>query len=268
VTRLCRLFGVSRAGYYAWRRRRPSRHAEQDRVLTHEITALFRAHRGAYGSPRIRTALADRGRHVARKRVARLMRARGLRARVAQVYKANPGVHRFFGQHPNRIRGLTVDAPNQVWVGDITYLRVARRWWYFAVVLDQHSRRVLAWSLALRRDAHLTASVLSAAFRRRRPAPGFIFHSDRGIEYSATAFRDCLSWYGGQQSSALNGPGDNAHMESFFHTLKTERLHGRRFATVAPLRRELASYVRYYNARRAHSALGYRSPITYESECS
>lgn len=267
MTRLCRLFGVSRAGYYAWRRRQPSVHAEQDRALTQQIATIFRTHRGVYGSPRIRAALAARGVHVSRKRVARLMRARGLRARVARIYKANPGVHRFFGQHPNRIRGLTVGAPDRVWVGDVTYLRVGRRWWYFAVVLDQHSRRVLAWSLSARRDAHLTASVLSAAFRRRRPARGFIFHSDRGIEYSATAFRDCLRWYGGEQSSALTGPGDNAHMESFFHTLKTERLHGRQFATVQPLRRELASYVRYYNHHRMHSALGYRSPIAYESAC-
>jgi putative transposase len=193
--------------------------------------------------------------------------AGGPAARVARIYKANPGVHRFFGQHPNRIRGLAVQAPNRVWVGDITYLRVGSTWWYLAVVLDQHSRRVLAWSLSIRRDAALTSRVLTAAFRRRRPVPGFIFHSDRGIEYSATAFRDCLRWYGGEQSSALTGPGDNAHMESFFHTLKTERLHGLRFTTVDALRREIASYVRYYNQRWAHSALGYRSPIAYESAC-
>ena len=261
------MFGVSRAGFYAWRRRRPSHHTEQDRTLSASIRTLFRTHHGAYGSPRIRAALAGEGVHVAQKRVARLMRIAGLRARVSRIYKANPGVHRFFGQHPNRIRGLTVTARDRVWVGDVTYLRVGARWWYFAVILDQHSRRVLAWSLSARRDAQLTSSVLTAAFRRRRPAPGFIFHSDRGIEYSATAFRDCLRWFGGEQSSALTGPGDNAHMESFFHTLKTERLHGQRFATVEPLRRELANYVRYYNGQRLHSALGYRSPITYESAC-
>ena len=235
-------------------------------MLTQEIASLFREHHGAYGSPRIRAALAARGHHVAQKRVARLMRARGLRARVARIYTANPGVHRVFNQHPNRIRGLPVRTRDRVWVGDITYLRVGGRWWYFAVVLDQYSRRVLAWSLGRRRDAALTSGVLMAAIRRRRPAAGFIFHSDRGIEYSAAEFRDCIHWHGGAQSSALTGPGENAHMESFFHTLKTERLHGRRFLTVDRLRRELTNYVRYYNARRAHSALGYRSPMQYESE--
>jgi transposase InsO family protein len=233
--------------------------------LTGRIEALFRAHRAAYGSPRIHATLAAEGIRVGCKRVARIMRARGLRARVARLYKANPGVHRVFGQHPNRIRGRRVTGPDRVWVGDITYLRAADRWWYFAVVLDQYSRRVLAWSLGRRRDAQLTTSLLTAAAARRTPARGLIFHSDRGIEYSAAAFRDHVRALGFQQSSSWRGPGDNAHMESFFHSLKTERLHGRRFPTVELLRTALKSYVTYYNRHRLHSALGYRSPIEYES---
>ena len=265
MTRLCRLFQVSRAGFYAWRRRRPSTHTVQDRELADEIGRVFRAHHGAYGSPRVHHALATQGIAIGRHRVARLMQERGWRARVARIYKANPGVHQFFGQHPNRVRGLRVTVPNQVWVGDITYLRVADRWWYFAVVLDQHSRRVLAWALGRRRDARLTTRVLCAAAVRRRPAAGLIFHSDRGIEYSAAEFRDRVRALGFQQSSALTGPGDNAHMESFFHTMKTERLHGMQFRSEPTLRRVLKSYVMYYNRQRAHSALGYRSPMEYES---
>lgn len=265
MSRLCRLCGVSRAGYYAWRERRPSAHAEQDRTLLRKIQALFRAHRGAYGSPRIHHALAAGGIATSRRRVARLMRAAGLRARVARIYHANPGMHRFFGQHPNRVRGRTVTATNQVWVGDVTYLRIGERWWYLAVVLDQHSRRVLAWSLSKRRDARLTCGVLNAAVGRRHPRRGLVFHSDRGIEYTATAFRDRLRALGVLQSSALTGPGDNAHMESFFHTLKTERLHGLRFTSLHQLRHIVHRYIAYYNHDRSHSALGYRSPIEYES---
>jgi transposase InsO family protein len=265
VTRLCARYGVSRAGYYAWRRRVPSAHAEQDRALLERIHQIFRAHHGAYGSPRVQEALATAGIAVSRRRVARLMRDAGLRGRVVQIYRANPGMHRLFGQHPNRVRGTRVTRRNQVWVGDITYLRVAERWWFLAVVMDQHSRRVLAWSLARRRDARLTCGVLNAAVQRRQPPAGLIFHSDRGIEYSASAFRDRVRALGFRQSSALTGPGDNAHMESFFHSLKAERLHGTTFATVHTLRHALKRYITYYNGARSHSALGYRSPIEYES---
>jgi transposase InsO family protein len=151
-------------------------------------------------------------------------------------------------------------------VGDITYLPVGRRQWRFlAVVLDQCSRRVLAWRLGRRRDARLTCRVLEAAVRRRRPAAGLIFHSDRGSEYVAMAFRDHVVAWGLRQSSTHRGPGENAHMESFFHTLKAEAVHGIRFATDAALRRTVAQYIRYYNQHRRHSALGYRSPVDFEA---
>lgn len=265
MSRLCALSGVSRAGYYAWRRRQPSAHAEQDRQLLVRIHAIFRAHHGAYGAPRIQRTLADAGVAVSRRRVARLMHGADLRGRVVRIYRANPRLHRFFEQHPNRIRGRRVTAQNQIWVGDVTYLRVNERWWYLAVVLDQHSRRVLAWSLSKRRDARLTCGVVNAAVARRHPQPGLVFHSDRGIEYTATAFRDRLRALGFLQSSALTGPGDNAHIESFFHTLKTERLHGLRFTSAHQLRHVVHRYMTYYNQARTHSALGYRSPIEYES---
>ena len=265
MTRLCALYGVTPAGYYAWRRRGESRHAEQDRRLTQRITALFRRHRGRYGSPRIYRELTAEGWRVSRRRVERLMRAAGLRARVARVYRANPALHRFYGQHPNRLPHDGAQRPDQVWVGDITYIPVGTRWRFLAVVLDQYSRRVLAWTLGRRRDARLTRAVLDAAVRRRRPGRGLIFHSDRGSEYAAAAFRDRLVALGLQQSAAQRGPEDNAHIESFFHSLKAEVIHGARFATETALRHELGRYVRYYNHRRLHSALGYQSPVDYES---
>ncbi len=265
MTRLCALYGVTAAGYYAWRRRPESPHAVQDRKLTQRITALFTAHRGRYGSPRIYRALRGEGWRVSRRRVERLMGTAGLRARVARVYRANPKLHRFFGQHPNRLPRGGARRPDQVWVGDITYLSVGGQWRFLAVVLDQWSRRVLAWRLGRRRRAQLTRAVFDAAMRRRRPPGGLIIHSDRGSEYAAAVFRDRLAALGVHQSSALRGPEDNAHMESFFHSLKAEVVHGVQFATEAALRRELGGYMVYYNHRRFHSALGYRSPVDYES---
>ncbi len=165
MTRLCALYGVTPAGYYAWRRRPESAHAEQDRKLSQRISALFARHRGRYGSPRIYRELRGEGWRVSRRRVERLMRAAGLRARVARVYRSNPALHRFYGQHPNRLPAGGARRPNQVWVGDITYLPIRGQWRFLAVVLDQCSRRVLAWTLGRRRDARLTRAVLDAAAR-------------------------------------------------------------------------------------------------------
>jgi transposase InsO family protein len=147
----------------------------------------------------------------------------------------------------------------------VTYLAVGRRWWYLATVLDQYSRRLLAWRLGGVRDARLTRWVFDAAVRRRRPSKGLIFHSDRGSEFLGTTFRGRLAEHGVRQSMTRGGaPDENAHMESFFHSLKAEGVHGRSFDTVDELRRHLARYARYYNHRRLHSALHYRSPVDYE----
>jgi transposase InsO family protein len=142
---------------------------------------------------------------------------------------------------------------------------VGRQWLFLAVVVDQWSRRVLAWSLGRRRDAHLTRRVLDAAARRRQPHDGVIFHSDRGSEYSAVSLRQRLRALGIQQSSARRGPEENAHVESFFHSLKAELIHGAQFDTEETLRRELRRYIDYYNHRRRHSALEYLSPVDYEA---
>jgi putative transposase len=223
------------------------------------------AHEGKYGSPRVYRALRTDGWTISRRRVERLMRRAGLRGRVARVYRPSRALNRFYHQHPNRVRYVTASAPNQIWLGDITYIAIAGQWRLLAVVLDQYSRRVLAWTLARRRDARLTRAVLDAAVRRRQPNAGLIFHSDRGSEYSAAAFRDRLTQLGVRQSSAVTGPGENAHMESFFHSLKAEVVHGAHFETELALRHAIRRYMRYYNYARLHSALDYRTPVDYES---
>jgi putative transposase len=265
VTRLCRLFAVTRAGFYAWRCRPVSARRRQDRALLEEMRAIFEGSDGTYGSPRIHESLAAQGYRVSRRRVERLMRAAGMRARVARVYRPKAGTHRWFGQHPNHVRRTHATRPNQIWVGDLTYLAVAGRWWYLAVVLDQCSRRVLAWRLGAIRDSRLTRAVVNAALRRRQPQAGLIFHSDRGSEFLGTMFRARLTAGGVQQSMTRGGaPGENAHMESFFHSLKADVIHGRSFHTVTELRHQLRRYVRFYNHRRLHSALDYQSPVDYE----
>ena len=171
MTRLCALYGVTRAGYYAWQARGESARRTQDRALLEEIRELFEASGGTYGSPRIQQALQAGGHRISRRRVERLMREAGLRARAAQLYPPRPRHQRFFGQHPNRLWTASVTASDQVWVGDVTYLAVAGRWWYLAVVMDYYSRRILAWRLARMRDTRLTRAVFAAATRRRRPSP-------------------------------------------------------------------------------------------------
>ena len=242
-----------------------SRRQRQDRAVLEEMRAIFERSGGTYGSPRIHRALTVRGHRLSRRRVERLMREGGWRARVARVYRRTVGTHRWFGQHPNHVQRTHATGPNQIWVGDITSLAVAGRWWFLATVLDQYSRRLLAWRLGATRDSRLTQAVVDAALRRRRPTGGLIFHSDRGSEYLGTAFRRRLVAGGVRHSMTRGGaPGDNAHMESFFHSLKAEMIHGRSFQAVAELRQQLRRYVQYYNHQRLHSSLNYQSPVDYE----
>jgi putative transposase len=263
VTSLCRRYRVTVAGFYAWRRRGESAHAKQDRILSDQIAALFSAHQQRYGSPRIHRALRQAGWIVSRRRVARLMREAGLCAKAVRGYRAKATIHRLYARHPNRLWATTVTRPNQVWVGDITYLRVQRSWRYLAVVMDQYSRRVLAWTLTRSRTARVTCAVLTQAARRRRTR-SLIFHSDRGSEYMGVQFCAQVARLGFLQSASVRGPGDNSHMESFFHSLKAELTRGVAFATERALRRALRSYIQYYNTKRLHSALDYVSPIAFE----
>jgi putative transposase len=183
--RLCRLFTVTRAGFYAWRRR------------------------------------------------------------PVCVYRPKAATHRWFSRQPNHVGCTHATRPNQIWVGDVTYLGVGGRWWYLIVVLDQCSRRALAWRLAATRDSRVTRAVQDAALRRRRPDAGLIFHSDRGSEFQGTPVRARLAASRVQSMTRGGAPGENAHMESFFHSLKADVIHGRAFQAVDALRQQLRRYVRH-----------------------
>ena len=263
MTWLCNRFDVTPSGFYAWRQRGVSAHAKQDRVLTTKIVQLFDRQKERYGSPRIHQLLVNAGWTVSRRRVARLMAAAGLRAKAVRGYRAKATIHHLYARHPNRLWTTHVERANQVWVGDITYFKVAGLWWYLAIVMDQYSRRILAWSLTRRRTSAVTCGVLVDA-ARRRPAAGAIFHSDRGSEYMGAAFCAAVAKRGMLQSANVRGPGDNAHAESFWHSLKSEVTRGVVFLTAHALRTELRRYIRYYNRTRLHSSLNYMSPIAFE----
>ena len=266
MKRLCDRYGVTRSGYYASRRRKPSARRRQDERLLTRIRAIFEASDGTYGSPRIHFSLKQAGFPVARKRVARLMREAILIARSARIYRRMPGTRRFFSGIPNRVLGLTTTASNQIWVGDVTYLKSAGRWRYLAVVMDRHSRRVLGWNLGLRRDLKLTLGALNRVPKARRCGTNLIFHSDRGVEYSAYPFRTRLAGLAIIQS--MKRPReitDNAFIESFFHSMKSDVIHGNVFDNDHDLNRVVARYLRRYNRTRLHSSIGYRSPIGYEN---
>jgi len=265
VSRICALYAVTRAGYYAWRHRGPSVRKRQDAMVLDQIQAIFARSHGTYGSPRIHRALAAAGVRVSRRRVGRLLREAGLRARARKLYRRIPGLHEFFTSTPNRQLDRLATAPDQVWVADITYLKVAGAWRYLAVVMDRYSRRIIGWSLSASKDARLTLAALNHAVRNRRPRPGIVFHSDRGVEYAAYAFRERLAARGFVQS--MNRPReitDNAYMESFFHSMKSDAVHGFTFVAAPDLAQRLRSYIPYYNGVRLHSGIGYASPIDYE----
>jgi len=214
---MCKFYNVSRSGYYAWRNRQPGQRQQENEALTELIQLAYDGSMGTYGSPRITETLRQQGYGYSVNRIARIMQANQIVARSATLYHANPGTHAFFTEIPNRIRKLTITDVDQVWVGDITYLRVGRKWRYLAVVMDLFSRRVIGWSLGKHRNVSLTVAALDHALKSRRPGEGVMFHSDRGIEYAGNKYRKRLHDNGFTQS--MNRPGkmtDNALMESCF----------------------------------------------------
>jgi transposase InsO family protein len=264
---MCRLYGVTRAGFYAWCSRERSEREHQNTRLVERIRRVHCGSRGTYGSPRVYQALRKRGCQASENRVARVMRAHGIKARVATIRYTNPALQRFFAATRNPQLDVDLKAPDQVWVGDITYLKVGSIYRYLAVVMDKYSRRVLGWAYGKRKDVALTLRALNRAVRYRAPARGLIFHTDRGIEYAAGAFKARLAELGITQS--MNRPGkvtDNAHIESFFHSMKTDIVHGLAFTEDLQIERAVRAYIPFYNGVRLHSSLNYVSPAAYEKQ--
>jgi len=267
VATLCRLLGISRSGYYAWRKRPPSARAHANQELTRHIRAVHEASRGTYGAPRIRAELRERGVVCSRKRVARLLRLAGLQ-----------GCHRRKGPAPSRRtpgvspapdlvrRQFTAAAPDRLWVADITSIPTWAGFLYLAVVLDVHSRGIVGWAMADHLRSELVIEAVDMAVWRRRPMEGVIHHSDQGSQYTSLGFGQRLREAGLLGSMGSRGDCfDNATAESFFATLECELLARHRFPTRSAARLALFDYIEgFSNTHRRHSALGYLSPAAYE----
>ena len=265
IALMCRVYGVTRAGFYAWRSRGPSRRDLENESLSGQIRQVHQASRGIYGSPRVYRRLQELGVSVGENRVARLMSRLGIKGRWATLRYTSPNLKKFFGSLPNQQVEHPAAAPDQVWVADITYLKVGSIYRYLAVVMDRCSRRIIGWALGQQRNVVLTLRALNHAVARRRPPPGLIFHTDRGIEYYANAFRERLKQL--QITQSMNRPGkvtDNAFMESFFHSMKADVIHGNIFTEDSQMLALLRSYIPFYNHSRMHSSLNFMSPAKYE----
>lgn len=258
------MYDVSRFGYASWKRRGQSKHAERDIELSANIEKIFSDSNGIYGSPKIHALLQQNNICTGKNRVARLMHENSFKARCARIYK-HTAHNRFYASIGNKINELQTTAPNQVWVGDVTYLRVNKQWRYLAVIMDKFSRRIVGWSLSIKRDVDLSITAFKRAASKRLIQSGLYFHSDRGSEYVAEKYRMWLKKQGVIQSlNRKRKMNDNAEMESFFHQFKAERLHRNEYTTERELRAVIIEYVRFYNSKRIHSSLGYLTPDEYE----
>ncbi len=267
---MCARLEVSRSGYYAWRGRGPSQRALEDQRLAALVVSIHGESKGRYGSPRVSAELRARGQRTSRKRVARLMQAQGLsgrprkrRQRTTDSQHALPVAENLLG------RDFHAEEPNRVWVTDITYIWTREGWLYLAAILDLYSRAVVGWAMSERIDTELCLTALAMAVTSRRPPPGLTHHSDRGSQYASRAYRRALEAHGMLCSMSRKGDcWDNAVAESFWGTLKAELIEGEDLASRAQARRAVFEYIEvFYNRRRRHSSIQYRSPLEHEALC-
>lgn len=264
IARLCALLGVSPSGYYASLKRGPSNRHNTELRVTAKIRAIHSRTHGAYGSRRISQELDE---CIGRNRLARIMRENGLQARTRKRFRVTTDSNHEHPIAPNLLQqNFLVDAPNCIWVSDITYVWTAQGWGYLAVILDLFARRVVGWSFADHMRTELPLKALQRALQSRRPAPGLIHHSDRGSQYASNEYRDELA--DNEVACSMSRAGDcydNAVAESFFASLKKECLSRTPFATHTEAHDAIAGYINgFYNPTRRHSKLGYLSPIDYE----
>ena len=271
IDQLCAPLAVTRSGYHAWASRQPGPRAQANAALLPLITQAHRESRQTYGSPRIRIWLQQRGQPCGRQRISKLMRAAGLHSRPRRRFRP---VSLTDSNHnlpvaPNRLRELEVPKQRDaIWVADITYVETAEGWLYVAGVLDRCTRRCVGWAMDDTLATTLPLAALDMALKQRRPTAGLVHHSDRGVQYASQAYRQRLALAGVIPS--MSRPGncyDNAAMESFWSSLKRELVHRCQFATRAQARAAIFEWIEvFYNRERFHSALGFKSPVDFETQ--
>lgn len=267
VEEMCRVLEVSPSGYHAWKGRRESPRASETRCLDRAIKRIFRASKKRSGSPKVTRALWEEGWSVGENRVARRMRALGLRSIVRRQFRQTTNSNHAFAVAPNRLqRDFQVAQPNQTWVSDITYIWTAKGWLYLTIFLDLYSRKIVGWTLNQSLGHEGVLQALEHACKRRQPPKGLLIHSDRGVQYACTGFTQALKNRSFIQSMSRKGDcWDNAVAESFFHLLKTELVYHCRWQGYDDTYRDLFEYIEiFYNRERSHSTLGYLSPAQFE----
>ena len=267
VVRMCKVLAVSPSGYYAWRGRWPSKREMANRRLMAEVKKAFEESGGTYGSPRIYQVMRKLGLMCSKNRVARLMREAGLRATRSRRFKSTTKRNKAHQAAPNRLnRDFGAERPNQKWLADITYIPTQEGWLYLAAILDLFSRRIVGWSMSDRMTSDLTVNALNMAIDRCRPEPGLIHHSDQGSQYTAEDYQAVLQTH--HIVPSMNGVGtwyDNAPMESFFATMKSELVNHRPYRSRDEAGPDVFYYIEgFYNRQRLHSSLGYASPKDHE----
>lgn len=269
ITMMCRVLQVSSSGYYAWRGRSPGKRALENEVLDAAVRAMFKENDETYGSPRICRELRGLGNTCGKNRIARLMQAAGLKARSPRRFMVTTDSGHGLPIAENLLnRQFEVAAPNRAWVSDITYVWTAQGWLYLTMVMDLFSRRIIGWALShsLHAEHVVRALRMGIASRAGEDLQGLLFHSDRGSQYASDELRQVLCDNGIAQSMSRRANcWDNAPAESFFSTLKVERIHRRHYLTTEQARVDIFQYIEvFYNRKRSHSTLGYMSPLEYE----
>jgi len=268
VTTMCDVLDVSTSGYYDWRDREPSQREREDEQLLEDIKTIHRDVGGVYGRPRMTVELNEAyGWNVSQRRVGRLMREHDISGRQPPSKRRTTDSNHDLAVADNLVdQHFEADGSDEVWLADITYVRTDEGWMYLAAILDVDSRKIVGWSMADSLNRQLCLDALQMAIKRRDPEPGLIHHSDRGSQYASKDYQQMLDEFGIECSISRKGNClDNAPMESFFGTIKTESLNRRKFATKQEARGEIFKYIEsFYNRKRRHSALDYQSPVAYE----
>lgn len=269
IEKMCRKLNVSRSGYYQWCKRGESPRKKKDCELKEKILSIYNQHKMRYGSPRIHDELQDIGIRCSKKRVERLMRELGIRARHKRQFKVTTNSKHNYPVASNILnRQFQVNALNLVWVADITYIRTFEGWLYLAAVMDLFSRKIVGWSMSETINTDLAIVALKMAIHRRKPSKGLLHHSDRGVQYASYVYQDVLKKHNMVCSMSRKGNcWDNAPMESFFSTLKTECIDGKIYLSRSQAKREIFEFIEIdYNRKRRHSSIGSMTPENFENQ--
>jgi putative transposase len=269
VEKMCNILDIKRGSYYAWLKRPEAERKKEDDILTIEIKRVHKESDCTYGSRRVTAQLKKEGIACGKNRVSRLMNANYVFSKLRRKYKATTYSDHNFKVAPNLLKqDFKVDKPNKVYVGDITYIGTDEGWLYLATVVDLFNREVVGWSMDVTMTRKLVIDAFNSAMDKEHPEKGLIFHSDRGVQYASYDYQDLLKNKGFIQSMSAKGCCyDNACAESFFSSLKKDKLYGHKFKTRAEARMAVVEYIElFYNSRRLHSTLGYKSPKEYKRD--